>query len=261
MAAASFRLPRTSTLKLWDAQTRAELAILAGHASEVKGCAFSPDGCRIVSASQDKTLKLWDAQTGAELSTHAGHTNWVNACAFSPDGRRIVSASSDKTLKLWDAHTGAELATLVGHTHGVTGCAYSPDSSRIVSASFDKTLRLWDAKTGMQTGEFVFGGNGWAVAWSPRSGDLAAGDSLGHLSILRLQNVSFGPVLLTPWQHKGRPHFGCPRCRVWSETPESALGAVIPCPHCGQSLKLNPFAIDADWRPIAAGWKGMANDG
>jgi hypothetical protein len=40
----------------------------------------------------------------------------------------------------------------------------------------------------------------------------------------------------------------------------SALGAVIPCPHCGESVKLNPFTINADWRRIAAAWKAMAND-
>ena len=38
------------TLKLWDAQTGAELATLAGHADVVQACAFSPDGRRIVSA-------------------------------------------------------------------------------------------------------------------------------------------------------------------------------------------------------------------
>jgi WD40 repeat protein len=139
-----------STLKLWDAQTGAELATLAGHTNSVAACAFSLDGSRIVSASQDETLKLWDAQTGAELATLAGHTDSVVACAFSPDGSRIVSGSCDNTLKLWDARTGAELATLAGHTKDVWACAFSPDGSRIVSASWDNTLKLWDAKTGAE---------------------------------------------------------------------------------------------------------------
>jgi hypothetical protein len=259
------------TLKLWDAQTGAELATLEGHAGSVNACAFSPDGRRIVSGSDDETLKLWDAHTGAELATFAGHTWSVNACSFSPDGCRIVSASRDNTLKLWDAQTGAELATLAGHTSWVWACAFSPDGSRIASASSDNTLKLWDAKTGVQIWEYELGGNGKATAWSPRGGDLAVGDSLGHLLILWLQNFSFGPVLVTAWQHTPRRwipwrrvlsswHFGCPLCRVWSEVTASALGAVIPCPHCAESVKLNPFTINADWRPIAAAWKVMAND-
>jgi hypothetical protein len=35
---------------------------------------------------------------------------------------------------------------------------------------------------------------------------------------------------------------------------------VIPCPHCGESVKLNPFTNNADWRPIAAAWTAIAND-
>jgi WD40 repeat protein len=248
------------TLKLWDAQTGTDLATLAGHTHAVLACAFSLDGCRIVSASH-KVLKLWDAQTGAELATLAGHTDSVTTCAFSPDGRRIASASADKTLKLWDARTGAELATLADHAQAVTACAFSPDGRRVLSASYDDALRLWDAQTGVQHAEYE-GNYGGTAMWSPEGDSLAAGDSSGHLLILRLRNFSFDPVLVTPWQHSAHPvdspkarlQFGCPLCRVWSEVPASALGAGIPCPHCGESVSLNPFAIHADWRPIAAAW-------
>ncbi len=213
------------------------------------------------------TVKLWDAQTEAERATLAG-PRWVSeecAPAFSPDGSRIVSASEDETLKLWDAQTGAELATLVGHTGWVQACAFSPDGGRIVSASDDETLKIWDAQTGAQTCEYILGGFCQTAAWSPSGRDLAAGDGLAHLLILRLQNFSFGPALVTPWQHiphrwipsrkaeKGL-HFGCPLCRMWSEIPESALSAVVSCPHCGERVQLNPFSINADWRPIAEAW-------
>ncbi len=64
-----------------------------GHVNGVIGCGYSPDGRRIVSASDDGTLKVWDAESGACVATLAGHGNGVQGCAYSPDGRRIVSAS------------------------------------------------------------------------------------------------------------------------------------------------------------------------
>jgi WD40 repeat protein len=42
---------------------------LEGHSGYVMGCAFSPDGKLIVSASYDRTLKVWDAETGQTLAT------------------------------------------------------------------------------------------------------------------------------------------------------------------------------------------------
>ncbi|GHO77046.1 hypothetical protein KSD_48170 [Ktedonobacter sp. SOSP1-85] len=130
------------------------LRTLRGHTSFVKGCAISPDGTWIVSASDDGTLKVWDAVTGAERYTLYGHTGPVNECAISPDGTWIVSASDDETLKVWDAVTGAERYTLHGHTSPVKGCAISPDGTWIVSASDDETLKVWDALTGAERHTF-----------------------------------------------------------------------------------------------------------
>jgi WD40 repeat protein len=99
-------------LNVWDADTGAVLRTLTSHTGGVRGCAFSPDGRRIVSASNDGTLNVWDADSGAELHTLTGHTSCVHGCAFSPDGRRIVSASDDRTLKVWDAQSGSLVAHL-----------------------------------------------------------------------------------------------------------------------------------------------------
>jgi WD40 repeat protein len=99
------------TLKVWDLDTRHELATLQGHANRVTACAVSPDSRHVVSASDDNTLKVWDLDTGCELFILQGHADHVTACVVTPDGLRVVSASLDKTLKVWDLETGANLLT------------------------------------------------------------------------------------------------------------------------------------------------------
>jgi WD40 repeat protein len=121
---------------------------LVGHSGTVTACVVTPDGRRVVSASEDRTLKVWDLEIGRVLATLEGHTNLVTACAVTPDGRRVVSASEDQTLKVWDLETGRVLATVEGHARGVTACAVTPDGRRVVSASEDQTLKVWDLETG-----------------------------------------------------------------------------------------------------------------
>ena len=58
---------------MWDAATGKSLATLAGHEDGVTSAQFSPDGTRIVTASDDKTARVWDAATGKSLATLAGH--------------------------------------------------------------------------------------------------------------------------------------------------------------------------------------------
>jgi hypothetical protein len=106
--------------ELPDLPHPALLRTLEGHSGVVTGCAFSPDGKRIVSASHDSTLKVWEADSGQLLRTLEGHSGFVFGCAFSPDGKRIVSASDDRTLKVWEAETGQCIATF--HAEGSMYC-------------------------------------------------------------------------------------------------------------------------------------------
>jgi WD40 repeat protein len=68
----------------------------------VTSVAFSPDGHRLVTASNDDTVRIWNADTGQPIGPPlTGHTEAVSSVAFSPDGQRIVSGSHDNTVRMW----------------------------------------------------------------------------------------------------------------------------------------------------------------
>jgi hypothetical protein len=67
--------------------------------------AYSPDGQRLATASEDHTVRVWDAATGQELLSLQGHTLRVWGLAYSPDGQRLASAGEDGTVRVWEAST------------------------------------------------------------------------------------------------------------------------------------------------------------
>jgi WD40 repeat protein len=85
---------------VWDAASGKELAKLQ-HEGSVSSAAFSTDGQRVVTASDDGTARVWDAASGKELAK-LQHQGNVLSAAFNADGQRAVTASRDGTARVWN---------------------------------------------------------------------------------------------------------------------------------------------------------------
>ncbi len=168
-------------IRLWDTTTGKRLSTLRGHAAEIGvnllrqadgqipdpekiqaplppinndkpifALAFSPDGTKLASGSNDATVRLWDTNNGDELSVLRGHTDngWTTVLAFSEDGKMLASGGPDKTVQLWDTTTGEPRATLIGHINSITSLTFSRNGSMLASASADGAIRFWNTETG-----------------------------------------------------------------------------------------------------------------
>jgi serine/threonine protein kinase len=157
------------TVQVWDADTGGHVLTYRGHSDFVHSVAWSPNGERIASGSEDKSVQVWDAATGNHVLTYRGHSNPVYDVAWSPDGKYIASAGGDKTVQVWDAIMGNHILTYQGHSSNyVVTVAWSPDGKRVASGAYDSTAQVWDATTGNPI--LTYSNNlGYviAVAWSP----------------------------------------------------------------------------------------------
>ena len=139
--------------RLWHRTLTEPLA----HNDKINWAAFSKDGARVVTASEDRTARIWDAETG-QLLRELWHGGGVLSAAFSADGARVATASKDWTAWIWDAKTGQPVGTnRCGMRARSMRPAFSTDGARVVTASEDRTARIWDAKTGQLLRD--------AVAW------------------------------------------------------------------------------------------------
>jgi WD40 repeat protein len=139
-------------VRLLDASTKQQLAVLSGHAGGVRAVAFSRDGRLLAAAgglpARSGEVRIWDVAERRLLHTLHGHSDCIYGVAFSPDGHTIATASYDKLVKLWDVATEKEIRTYRDHIDAVYAVAFTPDGRRLISGAADRTVKIWNVATG-----------------------------------------------------------------------------------------------------------------
>lgn len=123
-----------------------------GHLARVTCLAFSADGRRLVSGSDDSTLLLWDVESGEIVQRLEGHQGFVGTCAFLP-GERVVSGGARGEVIVWDLGAGQPLRRLgsLPDAHDVLALGVSVDGREVLAGTSYGRVIGWNPDTGAET--------------------------------------------------------------------------------------------------------------
>src|SRR5262249_5568158 len=149
------------------------------HKSWVESADWSPDGTRLVSASDDTTVRIWDVATSESLAVLTGHQDYVYDARWNKAGTTLATASADASIRLWDlTHVGTTVFS--GHQGEVNGLAWEPKGRWLASGGEDGLVQISDTTEAESSTVIATRINAITdVAWSPDGARLAFIDDGG----------------------------------------------------------------------------------
>ena len=138
---------RSTSAKIWNAETGAEVLSLAGHTARVRAIDFSPDGKSIATGSRDGAIRIWDAGSGKKLKeitvrNKRGEPSEINDLQFMPNGKTLIAATYSGEIA-WDISSGkihfnfTELPTSLS-------VAVSPDGRSFAAGDLYSAIYIYD---------------------------------------------------------------------------------------------------------------------
>ncbi|XP_019250971.1 PREDICTED: uncharacterized protein LOC109229873 isoform X2 [Nicotiana attenuata] len=117
---------------------------LIGHEGSIFRLAWSADGFKLVSVSDDRSARIWTL--GANGSNHVvdfvlfGHSARIWDCYIFDS--LIITAGEDCTCRVWGMD-GTQLTRIREHVgRGIWRCLYDPDAALLVTAGFDSAIKV-----------------------------------------------------------------------------------------------------------------------
>lgn len=143
------------------------LATLTGHTDTIKALAYTPDGTKLLSGSEDGTVRVWTSQ-GAFVRSLGPTGRIINSIDVSPDGQYVLAGTNNAMAFLWRISDGAliySFSTGVGHVLGVKFASNGKvfyTASAVGGLNMNAAMTIWRTSDHVQLAGFSqeMGGTG-----------------------------------------------------------------------------------------------------
>jgi len=140
---------KPDNVALLDVASGALTSLKGGHSDLAEALAWSPDGQRLATASQDKTAVIWDAAS-RQVAKKLEHPCVVVAVAWSRNGKWLATRGSDQQIRIWDVGEG-KLEHTFEPLHAAfsgRGLTWNVDDSQLAAGLADGSVLLVHVPSG-----------------------------------------------------------------------------------------------------------------
>ena len=165
-------------LLVWEWQSESYILKQQGHFDNLNALTYSPNGDRIITASDDGKVKVWDTLSGFCIVTFTEHTSGVTACEFARRGNVLFTASLDGSIRAFDLIRYRCFRTFTAPARlSFSSLAVDPSAEVVAAGSLDDfDIHIWSVQTG-QLLDQLSGHSGpiSSLSFAPNGGNLVSG--------------------------------------------------------------------------------------
>ena len=135
------------TVRIWNYDSKEQLAVLRGTLAPITGVTFRPDGKQLAATTTDGGVTVWNLEATAPKTLAGDNGSPATVAAISNDGKLLATSGTldgRAAILVRDVTSNRVIHTLLGHDQPITSLSFSADNTKIASGSADKTARVWE---------------------------------------------------------------------------------------------------------------------
>ncbi|MGB3300715.1 MAG: caspase family protein [Phormidesmis sp.] len=166
------------TVELWDISSASKQDFEGRHGGVVHSLALSPDGKKLISASENSAFNVWRIADRKLIETVNGHEAQITDISFTEASNEVISTSKDNSVRLWQLDRAA--FDMTG-----TDPSFSADSEAVAIAQ-NQHLYLQRLDGTQRRKVRSHAADITEIAFSPQGGAIASADANGTITISTL---------------------------------------------------------------------------